>query len=145
MPESLPPEFRPPLLRSPPKDALGIGYLEALSFFRRFGPSAAPALANYLDHGILGDAAAECLWDWQPESAAHLLHQKNEISTAALCRLVLYSPASHLTAAVELLLAEPTLPDPPKLLSWVRKHLINAGIYAERLLEIIAALPSDNQ
>ncbi|MFA9217240.1 MAG: hypothetical protein ACEQSK_09055 [Sphingomonadaceae bacterium] len=145
VPESLPPEFRAPLLQALPKNALGIGYSGSLLFFRRFGPSAAPALVGYLDHHILSHAAATCLWEWKPESAVHLLQQKNEISAAVLATLIQCCPGSHLTAAVELLLAEPTLLDPWLRLAWARQHLITAGIHAEHLLEIIATVPPDNQ
>jgi hypothetical protein len=46
-------------------------------------------------------------------------------------------PASHIAAAIEVLLAEPTLLEASERISWARKHLINAGSDAERLVAII--------
>lgn len=144
VPESLPPALRAPLLQSLPKESLNIDYSNALAFLIRFGPSAAPALADYLDHDILGEAAVTCLWDWDPENAIHILRHQKEFSTTALCRLILSCPFNHITVAVELLLAEPTMLDASERLFWVRKHLINSGNNAEHLLKIISTLSPNN-
>ena len=143
VPESLPPTFRAPLLQLLAKDSLKIGYTDALNFFTRFGPSAAQALAGYLDHDTLGYAAAKCFWDWEPENAARLLSNRNELSTVGLRHLIYACPESHVAVATEVLLAEPTLFEVTERMSWARKHLPNAGREAERLVAIIATVPSN--
>lgn len=144
VPESLPPTFRAPLLQSIAKASLEIWYCAPLDFFARFGPNAAPALVCYLDHDwyAMGKAAATCLWDWDPEAAEELLLKRSELSISALHHLIDACPSSHVAAAIDVLLADASLLDASERESWVRKHLINSGREAERLVAIISQISS---
>lgn len=146
VPESLPPTFRAPLLQSIAKASLEMWYRAPLDFFARFGPSAAPALVGFLDHDWypMGTAAATCLWDWEPETAAQLLCKKSELSTLALHHLIDTCPSSHVAAAIDVLVVDASLLDASERESWARKHLINSGREAERLVAIISQLPSNS-
>lgn len=140
VPESLPPTFRAPLLQSIAKASLEIWYREPLDFFARFGPSAAPALVSYLDHDWypMGTAAATFLWEWEPETAAQLLCKRSELSISVLHQLIDACPSSHVAAVIDVLLADASLLDASERESWARKHLINSGREAERLVAIIS-------
>jgi hypothetical protein len=144
VPESLPPTFRAPLLQMLAKASLKRWYAAPLDFFTRFGPSAAPALVMYLDHDyyFMGHAAAICLWDWEPETTAERLCQKSELSALALNHLIDACPSSHLAVATELLLADPGLLEASGRISWARRHLVNSGTKAERLVAIISQTQS---
>ena len=146
VPESLPPTFRAPLLQSLAKASLERWYSAPLDFFARFGPNAAPALVSYLDHDwyFMGTAAATCLWDWEPETVAHLLSTRSELSISALHHLIDACPSSHVAAVIDVLLADASLLDASERESWARKHLINAGREAERLVAIISQIPSSS-
>jgi len=144
IPESLPPTYRAPLLQSLAKTSLEMWYHAPLVFFTRFGPSAAPALVSYLDHASYGVAAATCLWDWEPKTAKQFLYKKSEISTSALHHLIDSCPSSHIAAAIDVLLADPSLLEASERISWARKHLINSGREAERLVAIISQIPTSS-
>ena len=143
IPESLPPEFRAPLLSSLMTAISEMEYWEQLPFLQRFGPSAAPSLVSYLQNDSMVDAAIECLWDWQPETAVALLRKKTPLSATTLGGLALSCPANHLTAAIELLLNEPTLLDASTRIWWARGHLSKSGVHSRQLFEIITNLPSE--
>lgn len=144
VPESLPPTFRAPLLQMLVRASLDRWYCAPLEFFTRFGPSAAPALVSYLDHAyyFMGVAAATCLWDWEPETAAQLLYKKSEISTSALHHLIDSCPSSHVATAIDVLLTDTSLLEASERRYWARKHLVNSGREAERLVAIISQIPS---
>jgi len=92
----------------------------------------------------MGTAAATCLWDWEPETAAQLLCKKSELSTLALHHLIDTCPSSHVAAAIDVLVVDASLLDASERESWARKHLINSGREAERLVAIISQLPSNS-
>lgn len=141
VPESLPPHFRAPLLKSLSKHALVARYSEVALFFRRFGPSAAPTLAGFLDHELLGEEAAACLWEWDPASAQALMDARVAECAGALSRLILTCPTSHLGAAVACLHAMPGLLVGESRAWWIRQHLSEAGIHAPSLLDLLVPAP----
>lgn len=143
IPESLPPEFRAPLLSSLMTEVSEMEYYDQHQFLKRFGPSAVPSLVRYLENDVMVDAAIECLWDWHPETAVALLRKKTPLSATTLCDLVLSCPEDYLTAAIELLLNAPTLLDASTRIWWARKHLSKSGIHSRQLFEIITNLPSE--
>ena len=141
VPESLPPAFRAPLL-----DALA-GTIDlqgdhVLPFFRRFGPSAAMALPQFLADELLGEAAALCLWQWQPGNTARLL--RDGIADAAAGRLIDCCPPDQLACAIDLLVVQPELLDAVRRRWWIREHLSHAGAHAGKLLHMMAQLPPDD-
>jgi hypothetical protein len=53
-------------------------------------------------------------------------------------------PSSHVSAAIDVLLADASLLDQSDRESWARKHLINSGGEAERLVAIISQIPNSS-
>lgn len=143
IPESLPPEFRAPLLSSLMTEVSEMEYYDQPQFLKRFGPSAVPSLVSYLENDVMVDAAIECLWDWHPETAVALLRKKTPLSATTLCDLVLSCPEDYLAAAIELLLNAPTLLDASTRICWAREHLSRSGVHSRQLFEIITTLPSE--
>lgn len=141
VPQSLPPAFRAPLLTAI-SSTVKLGWGEALPFFRRFGPSTAAVLPDFLADEIAGRAAAQCLWEWQPERAACLLG--SDRSSAELALLLEFCPPHQLACAVALLSARPDLLEASTCRWWIHAHLSHAGPLAERLLLLLAALPPDD-
>jgi len=92
----------------------------------------------------MGTAAATCLWDWEPETAVQLLCKRSELSISALHHLIDACPSSHVAAAIDVLLADASVLDASERESWARKHLINSGREAERLVAIISQIPSSS-
>lgn len=155
LPVSLPPEFRPLLLKKltplvlnelPPTLAgalepnptiIALGQEE--QFFERFGAGIAPLLCDFLTHERLGFAAATCLWRWDGEGASQRLENPQHLDAMARQHLVMSCPASHVSAAARALRAWPELFDLPQLVSWARELLPNSGTNASALLALLKA------
>ncbi|WP_141749632.1 hypothetical protein [Duganella phyllosphaerae] len=111
IPETLPPAFRVPLLSLVMPLVSEMALLNEEQFLERFGPSAAPCLLDYLESGVMVDAAISFLWDWDPEAAVALLRKETTLSTTTLGAVVLACPANHLGVAIDLLWNDPAVLD----------------------------------
>ncbi len=147
MPASLPPAFRPLLLKkfkplllvSLEQNPLTIAYGQEEQFFERFGAGIAPLLCDFLTHERLGFAAAKCLWRWDAEAASQRLKNPQHLDAIARQHLLVSCPASYLSVAVTAMQAWPALFDVPYLVSWARELLPNSGTNASALLALLKA------
>jgi hypothetical protein len=154
-PASLPPDFRPLLLKrftplllaALEQNPTAIAYSQEEQFFERFGAGIAPLLYEFLNHERLGLAAATCLWRWEGEAARQRLKNPQQLDAVARQHLLMECPAAHLSVAAEVLQASPELFDLPYLASWARQLLPNAGTSAPALLAVLNAVQAtaDNQ
>jgi hypothetical protein len=154
-PASLPPNFRPLLLKrftplllaALEQNPSAIAYSQEEQFFERFGAGIAPLLYEFLTHERLGFAAATCLWRWEGEAASQRLKNPQQLDAVARQHLLMECPAAHLSVAAEVLQTSPELFDLPYLASWARQLLPNAGTSAPALLVVLRAVQAtaDNQ
>ena len=142
IPETLPPAFRAPLLSLVMPLVSEMALSNEYQFLERFGPSAAPCLLNYLESGVMVDAAINFLWGWDPEVAIALLRKETPLHTTTLGAVVLACPANHLGVAIDLLTKNPAVLDASTRIGWARGHLSKSGIHSQQLIEIIANIPS---
>lgn len=160
LPVSLPPEFRPLLLKkltplllkelsptlfaaleqNPAIFALG----QEEQFFERFGSSIAPLLCDFLAHERLGFAAATCLWRWDGDGASQRLKNPQQLAAMARQHLLMSCPAAYLSVAAQALQVIPAIFDLSRLDSWARKLLPNSGTSAPVLLAVLKAAQAAN-
>ena len=155
VPVSLPPDFRPQLLKkltplllaALEKNPLTIAYGQEEKFFERFGSAIAPLLCDFLAHDRLGFAAATCLWGWDGETASQRLQNYQHLGPMARQHLLMSCPAAYLSVATQALQANPAFFDSPALELWARQKLPNAGTSAPVLMAVLQAAhaAADNQ
>jgi len=137
-PQTLPPEVREALLLAV-RDSPPVDWRSARNFLERFGYHAVPALEVLLEHEVFGDAAAECLWRWNPERALALLGEKNVLSTGVRNTLYWHCTEDHFPQALTLLDNDPEVFVLGGHQDWIRKYLPNAREHAVRALELLKA------
>lgn len=137
-PETLPPGCRIPLFRLLANMPTLNWSVNAGTILAKFGPGIAPVLADYLSHPSLGYAVSVYLWNWVPEEAAQILRSRT-LGNDVRASLLWTSPASHVDAGIDALLATPDLLDASERLSWIRDRLASSASNAERLLSLRAA------
>ncbi|MBP7493465.1 MAG: hypothetical protein KA803_15370 [Rhodoferax sp.] len=155
VPVSLPPDFRPQLLKkltplllaALEQNPLTIAYGQEEQFFERFGSTIAPLLCDFLSHERLGFAAATCLWRWDGETASQRLKNHQHLEAMVFQHLLMGCPAAYLSVATQALQANPAFFDLPALELWARQKLPNAGTNAPVLLAVLQAAhaAADNQ
>jgi len=151
-PVSLPPDFRPQLLKkltplllaALEQNPLTIAYGQEEQFFERFGAGIAPLLYEFLTHERLGFAAATCLWKWDGEGASQRLKNPQQLDAIARQRLLMSCPAAYLSVAAQALQAIPAIFDLSRLDSWARELLPNSGTSAPVLLGALKAAQAAN-
>lgn len=136
-PETIPPWARSDLLVAV-KDCPPIrGFSTAMSFFKRFGHHATPALENFFEHEDLGHAAIECLWLWKPERALELLDKKYTANSSVKRELYWQCPPQYFANALDLISDNPSVFDHEELKIWIRRYLPNARENAVRALALL--------
>ncbi|NTV96458.1 MAG: hypothetical protein HGA75_13755 [Thiobacillus sp.] len=136
-PESLPPEVRADLLLSV-KDCLPFMWPgESRAFLERFGFHAAPALEAFLGHEVIGLAATQYLWRWNPVRALTLLAEKDVVTTSVRNALYWDCTPQYFPQALALLAKDPEVFDREERQRWIRRYLPNAGLHAVPALELL--------
>lgn len=142
-PQSLPPEFRAPLLLARSQSISFQSFVDTGPDIASFGKSASPVLPELLTHEWLGVAAAEFLWTWDAATAERLFRDE-ATGLPARENLLHTFPADKLAVAIEVLNESPALFSLLERCSWARSRLPSAGKNAPELINLLRSCPIDS-
>ncbi|MDP3231002.1 MAG: hypothetical protein Q8N13_23915 [Acidovorax sp.] len=139
-PQTLPPQWRGPLLLSLKEQWKTIPFGEEYAFLQRFGSAVANELEQLLGYGLLlGRAAANLMWEWNARSAGELLQHAEMITREAWSELFDACPPARLSLAISALHSHPERLSQAERTAWVKQKLPASGALAQPLLALLQA------
>ncbi|SEA91817.1 hypothetical protein [Acidovorax soli] len=144
-PQTLPPQWRGPLLLSVKEQWATVPAGKARDFLRRYGSSIGGELAEVIEsESTLAWAAGSLIWAWNGAKARELLKQPDRLEASAWRILFDNCPTESLSLALDVLRKFPEMIEANERLEWARSRLPSSGIIAKGLLELMRASTDEN-